>query len=357
MTLQSTLSSVAGIALVHFRAVPSMVVAIVVCACLTVLAFAVSRACERETKNGAARAAFAKRGHSQRGEANPAAWSCRKQTLDDLRASRLETRRPSRENVIQPEPEAAAPCNEPTVEDTMPESFHTQFETSNEALTARQRILAAQREAAEALLHEACLLEARLESEVQAARAAEEYETAKAKTEAVMIQEQQARALAQAGSDRRTALAAELKKAEALVAATRPKAEAASDRIAVLEQQLRDARKLAEESLYLVKQHEANVSICNTKLTAADREAHEAAVRITELQNARAAAENEAAAARKRAEALTKDLPGAAQPYTAINDVQALAARIAEQVSTLSACAANASLSVLRPATATLHGT
>ncbi len=211
----------------------------------------------------------------------------------------------------------------------------TPEKTPHDALITAQRLVAEQRRAVEALLAEACVLEERLRSEAKAAQAAQEYTAAKAKVEAVTIQQRQAEALARGGSERHMALAAELRKAQALVVARRPDADAARAQVAALEQQLRDARQLAEQTLSVLERHEANVKEHAAKLAAAEHEEDDSAARIAGLQAARAAAETEAAAAEKRAEALRKELPGAVQPFSGTNDVRALAARIAEQVSIL----------------------
>lgn len=299
---------------------------------------------------------IAAKGPNQSQGANSAESGRRGETLASRRVidARFVMRQTSPQTVKKAEPAEetssaeTAKAETPTVEPAMPDDVHPQPAVSKEALTAALRLVSEQRKAAEGLLLEACVLEDRLKSEPKAAQAADEYAAAKAKVEAVTIQEQEAKALAQASSEHRISLTLKLREAETLVVETRLDAEAASAQVAALEHQLRDARRLAEQTLFLVERHEANAKKCSAKLTTAEHEAEEAAARMVRWQDARAAAENEAAAAGTRAEALEKHLPGAAQPLAGMSDVQALAARIAEQVSIL-ASVANASLSLLSP--------
>lgn len=333
-----------------------MLVAIIVCACLAVLAFAVSMGYGNRMERSAAFVEIAEKGRGQSRAANSAESSRRREPLANRRAidAQFVMRPTFRETVIKAESAKETPSSEtakaenPTEEPAMPDDVHALPAASIEALTAAQRLVAEQRKAAEALLLEACALEERLKSEPKAAQAADEYAAAKAKVEAVTIQEQQAKALAQASSEHRISLTLKLREAEALVVETRLDAEAASAAVAALEHQLRDARRLAEQTLFLVERHEANAKKCSAKLTTAEHEAEEVAARLVRWQDARAAAENEAAAAGTRAEALRKHLPGTAQSLAGMSDAEALAARIAEQVSML-ASVANASLSLLRP--------
>jgi hypothetical protein len=335
-----------------------MLVAIIVCACLAVLAFAVSLAYGSRMERSAAYVEIAAKERNQSQQANSAESSRLRETLANRRVidARFVVRQAVQETVITPESAEETPSAEtaragpPTVEPAMPDDVHASPAASKEALTAALRLVSEQRKAAEALLLEACVLEERLKSEPKAAQAADEYAAAKAKVEAVTIQEQQAKALAQASSEHRLSLTLKLREAEALVVETRLDAEAATAQVASLEQQLRNARRLAEQTSSLIEQHEANARQCSAKLTAAEHEAVEAAAHIVGWQDARAAAEREAAAASERAEALKKDFPEAAQPLAGMSDVQALAARIAEQVSMLT-YVANASLSLLTPET------
>jgi hypothetical protein len=206
---------------------------------------------------------------------------------------------------------------------------------SDEGLTVAQRLVAEQRKAAEALLLEACVLEERLNSEVQAAQAASEYAAARAKADGAAILEQQAKELARASSEHSAVLAAERGDAEKLVVTTRADAEAAKAQVAELEQQLQDARRLAEQTFSTVGAHEARAKESAAKQAAAEQDAAEALARVVACQAERAAAEAEAKAAEERAEALKKELPVTTQSLAGINDIQALAARIAKQASVL----------------------
>jgi hypothetical protein len=205
----------------------------------------------------------------------------------------------------------------------------------DEALTAAQRLVAEQRKAAEALLLEACALEERFKSESQAAQAATECAAAKAKAQSSAIAEQKANELAQASSEHRTALAARRKDAEGLVVTMRSAAETTSAQVTELEQQLRDAQRLVEQTLSMVGSHEEQIKELAAEQTAADQKAAEAAALVAACQADRAAAEKEAQAAEERAEALKKSLPATTQRLAGISELEALAARIAEQASLL----------------------
>jgi hypothetical protein len=337
-----------------------MLVAIIACACLAILAFAVSMFYGSRMERSAAFVEIAQKGRNQKQEANSAESGRWRETLVKPRVidAGFVMRQTLREPVIKAQSTVETPSAEttkaetPTVEPTTRDHLHDPPAESNEALTATLRLVVEQRKAAEALLLETCVLEERLKSEAKAGQAADEYAAAKAKVEAATIQEQQAKALARASSERRTALALELREAQVRVAETRPGAEAARAAVTALEQQLRDARGLAEQTLSLLEQHEANAKKCSEKLTAAEQKVEEAAARIAGWQDSRASAEMEAAAAGERAEALTKDLPDVVQPFAGMSDVQALAARITEQASML-AYAANVSRSLFKPETST----
>jgi chromosome segregation ATPase len=337
-----------------------MLLAIIVCACLAILAFVASLGYGRRMERSAAFVEIAKKGRDQPPGANSAESIRWRETLANRKLidAQFVMRQTLQQTVIKAESAKQTPSAEtaqaepPTVEPVMPDDVHSLPAASSEALTSALRLVAEQRKAAEALLLEVSVLEERLKSEANAAQAADEYAAAKAQVEAVTTLEQQTKALVQASSEYRAALAAKLREAEALVVETRPDAEAATAQVAALEQQLGVARKLAAQLLSLVERHEANAKQCSAELTAAEHEAEEAAARTVVWQDARATAEKAAADAGQRAEALKQDLPGAAQPFAGMSDVQALAGRIAEQASMLTSVV-NASLSLLKPEAST----
>lgn len=189
------------------------------------------------------------------------------------------------------------------------------------ALKAAQQLMAEQRKAAEALLREVSVLEERLKTEAQAAQAADEYTSFKAKVENAAILEQQAKELAQTASERHGVLATERKHAENLAANARADAKALRAQLAELDQ--------------LLLQRESKASEAAQREAVAEREAAEAAERVIACQLSCVAAEKEAKEAKERAEALKKDVPSATQGFAGITDVQALAVRIAEQATAL----------------------
>jgi hypothetical protein len=242
--------------------------------------------------------------------------------LADLKAgeAQSEARRGLRPTVIEDQ-SATQMRNEETTNAEVAAPVATPAAASDDPLTPAQRLLAEQRKAAEALLLEACALEERLKGEAKAAQAASECAAAKAKADGAAILEQQAKELAQASSERRAVLAAEREDAEKLVVATRADAEAARAQVAELEQRLLE--------------HEARAKEWAAKQAAAEHDAAEALARVVACQTERVAAEKEANAAEERAEALKNELAATTQSLAGIDDVQALAARIAEQASVL----------------------
>ncbi len=246
--------------------------------------------------------------------------------------------------VPKAEPAATIEMATPIVEVAAAQTDGPPPAASDAAIVAAQRLVAEQRKAAEALLREACVLEERLKSEAKVAQAVSEYAMAKAKAQNATILEQQAKELAQVSSEQRAVLAAELENAERLVATTRGDAEAAEAQVTALEQQLRDAQRSADQALLALESLEAHAKEVAEKQAAAEHEAAEATARAVACQAERATAENEAKAAEERAEALRKELPEPAQTLAGIDDVETLAARIAEQASALKRGAQTASL-------------
>lgn len=169
-------------------------------------------------------------------------------------------------------------------------------------------LVAEQRKAAEALLHQVAELEQRLQTEAHAAQAAADYTSAKEKAAAAAILEQQANELAHAAVERYNAVVAERQQAEKLVAATRADAETSKAKVAELQEQLREARRLSEESLSALAPRENRAKELAANEAAAQRKAAEAAASVTACQAARAQAEKEAEEARKWAEALTSEI-------------------------------------------------
>ncbi|MEO6836469.1 MAG: hypothetical protein ABI231_11280 [Candidatus Tumulicola sp.] len=206
---------------------------------------------------------------------------------------------------------------------------------SDQELTAAQRLVAEQRKAAEALLFEAYVLEERLKNEAQATEAVTQCKAAKEKAAALATQEQQAEQLARSASERHKTLAAKRLDADNLVAKTRADAEAAKNEIAQLQQRLRGTRLSAEQLLASISQHEKLAKECAEKEAAAQGEAAEATARVGACQAAWETAENESKAAQERADAFKGALPATTQNLAGINDVENLAARIAEQAGEL----------------------
>jgi hypothetical protein len=220
--------------------------------------------------------------------------------------------------------------NEPTkVKTTMPDDVQVRSSAADDAATEALRLIVEQRKAAEALLFEACALEDRLKNEAQRTQAAAEYAAAQDKAESAAIAERKAKQLALVKRDRHAALAMERKGLEELLAMKRAECEAARTKITALEQQLAEAQRSAEQIFSVVAAHEAREKECVEKITAVEREATEAAVRVTACQAEREAAEMAAKAARERVEALKKE--SAINDVAGIEEARTLAARIAEQ--------------------------
>lgn len=227
------------------------------------------------------------------------------------------------------EPAVAAP-NEPTkVKVTIPDDVQMRSAVCDEATTEALRIIAEQRKAAEALLFEACALEDRLKNEANRAQAAAEYAAAQDKAQNAAIAERMANQVALTKRERHAALATERKDLEELMATKCAEREAARAKITELEQQLVEAQRSAEQIFSVVAVHEARAKECVEKQTAVEREATEAAVRVTACQAEREAAEMAAKAARERVEALKTE--SSTNDVAGIEEARTLAARIAEQ--------------------------
>jgi hypothetical protein len=217
---------------------------------------------------------------------------------------------------------------EPTkVKVTMPDDVQVRSSASD-ATTEALRIIAEQRKAAEALLFEACALEDRLKNEAQRAQAAAEYAAAEDTLESAAFEERRAKQVALTKRERHAALATERKGLHELIASKRGECEAARTKITELERQLAEAQRSAEQIFSVVEAHEARAKECLEEQTTVEREATEAAVRVTACQAEREAAEKAATAAKQRVDALKK---AAINDVTGIEEARILAARIAEQ--------------------------
>jgi hypothetical protein len=227
------------------------------------------------------------------------------------------------------EPAVAAP-NEPTkVKVTMPDDVQMRSAACDEATTEALRIIAEQRKAAEALLFEACALEDRLKNEANRAQAAAEYAAAQDQAQNAASAERMAKQVALTKRERHAALATEREDLEELIVTKCAEREAARAKITELEQQLVEAQRSAEQIFSVLAAHEARAKECVEKQTAVEREATEAAVRVTACQAEREAAEMAAKAARERVEALKTE--SSTNDVAGIEEARTLAARIAEQ--------------------------
>ena len=175
---------------------------------------------------------------------------------------------------------------------------------SDGLLTATQRLIVEERKAAEALLREVLAREERLTSEAEAAQAAHEYAAAKEKVQAVALLEQEAREMVRAALELHEASASERKVAEELVARGSAQAETARQMVAELEQRLRDAQQSAAEIAAALHGHKARAAEFAAIESAAHSEELEAAELASNCEATRTAAEEEAEAARERAQAL-----------------------------------------------------
>jgi type II secretory pathway pseudopilin PulG len=228
-------------------------------------------------------------------------------------------------------PQSAAPGpNEPTkMKVTMPDEVQVQPVASDDVTAKALRIIAEQRKAAEALLFEACALEDRLKTQAKGAQAAAEYAAAQAKAESAVLTERKAKQVALTKRERRAALATERARLGELLATKRPEGEAARVKITELEQGLAEAQRSAEQIFSVIAAHEAREKECAEEEIAVEREATEAAARVTACQAEREAAEKAATAAGERVRALKKEL--SINDVAGIEEARTLAARIAEQ--------------------------
>jgi hypothetical protein len=280
-------------------------------------------------------------------EAGDASYEARRAA--QLAARRTDTMKKSGESepaasVVVPLPPAAPPkpqqpqakAVDPPAEDVPQASEQTDSPiVGADGLTEAQRLASEQRKAAEALLLEACVLEQRIAYEAKVEAAEGDYAKAKEKADNAAILEQQAKELAQASAERYVAVVSERKEAEQLVATCRSAADAARMQVATLEEQLREAQRFAEETLHTLRTQEQRIAEVVAREVTAEREASEAAGRVTACLAAREAAEKEAKAAQQRAEGVKQALPSETVDFAGMQDVRALAARIAEQASAL----------------------
>jgi hypothetical protein len=235
-------------------------------------------------------------------------------------------------SVDAPAPAATKPA-EVRVTPTAPQA--PQAPPPEAPLSEAQLRIAEQRKAAEALLLEAYMLEERLAAEATAAQAARERLVAKQGVETATKLEHEALAFARETAERHADIATERKRAEALLATSRLAADEASRQIKEVERRLQEVKRLAEETATALPGHEQQAAEWTARETASAREASEAAARVAQCQAARKAAQDEAESAEARASALEKAAPAATDGQSAIADVASLAARIAEQKTTL----------------------
>jgi chromosome segregation ATPase len=199
-------------------------------------------------------------------------------------------------------------------------------------ITEAQRLAAEQRKAAEALLLEACMLEKRAAAEATVERAVRECSAVKERAEKAALEEQQARSAASECSQRHAAVWKERKDAEDLTASSRAALDKVKAQIATLEQQLLEAKQTSEKAQAVHQTNAQHLADTREREAEAERVAADAATRVAEHKAARETAEDEVKTASEHVEQLKNDL--ASEPVE-INDVRALAARIAEQASAL----------------------
>jgi hypothetical protein len=243
-------------------------------------------------------------------------------------APETETIRPEPPEASQPkatseEPKAAPPVKPPK----------SAMASHNEEVIAAQRIITEQRRAAEALLREVCQLEQRFKTEASAAQAALDYAAAQEKADAAAALEQQARALVQAATERRSGAAAERKAAGELLVTSRADAQAAKAAVDELERRLNDAKVAAEAKSKEIAQSEALVKECADKEASTAAQEAESRERVATCQAAYVAAQKQAHTAKELSEALKKELQP--QSFAGIGDVQSLAIKIAQEASAL----------------------
>jgi hypothetical protein len=221
------------------------------------------------------------------------------------------------------------------VETAMPKDVLPKPAVNGEAITTAQSLVAEQRRVVESLLVEVRALEDRLNNEVSAAKAEDDFRTAKDKAVRMAELERQANEALQAASARHDTVLAEQKEAQTQAVAARADADSAQARVTELEQQLKDAQLTAAQALSLATQREAAAKECGEKESAAQRDLVDATDRVTACRADSAAAQSEAGTAQATAETLKKQLPPSTQNLAGVGDVQALATRIAQHVSAL----------------------
>jgi hypothetical protein len=204
-----------------------------------------------------------------------------------------------------------------------------------ETLSSAQNLVAEQRRFVESLLLEVRALEDRLNTEVGAAKAAEDFKAAKEKVARTAELEQQANQVLQAAATHHDTVLAERKEAEKQALTARSEADSAQARVTELEQQLKDAQLTAAQAVSLATQREAQAKDCADKEAAAQRELVDATNFATACRADSAAAQTEASAAKQAADALLQQLPTQTQSLAGVGDVQALASRIAEHATAL----------------------
>jgi DNA repair exonuclease SbcCD ATPase subunit len=202
-----------------------------------------------------------------------------------------------------------------------------------------RRFVAEHRQTVESLLHKLGTLEECVKSQATASSAFQEYADAKQLAAEAATQEQHAKALVEESVERHRATKRELKDANELVEPARAEAQAAKDRLAQLEQQLRDAQQLVERKIVALEECEARAKECAAREAAAVAEATKAAEHHAACQSATATAQQQAKAAKERAETLKMESGG--QSVAAISDVQELALKIAHGAAALNGSSSN----------------
>ena len=242
---------------------------------------------------------------------------------------------PQRETDPQPRDTQAEPVlqvvrNVSPAPQSMEKPPSQEDDVSQDMLSEVLRLVADQRKAAEALLFEAGVLEDRLKDEAQAAQAVRECSVAKGKADQASVEAEEAMLAALKKCEVRTAVQAERKELEGLLAATRADAEGAQAKIAELERALQEAKDVVAQKQSLVTLHEVRARECVAKESAAQAEETQA-VELMQASNARRdEAQAASAAAQERADALKQTLIH--QGPSGLEAVQALADRISQQV-------------------------
>jgi hypothetical protein len=208
---------------------------------------------------------------------------------------------------------------------------------NGETLSTAQNLVAEQRRVVESLLIEVRALEDRLNTEVTAAQADETYKAAKEKVARLAHLEQQANEVLHAAAARHDAALTERKETERLAVAARTEADGAQARVTGLEQQLKEAQLTAAQAVSLATQRESKAKECGEKETTAQRELVDATDRATACRADSTAAATEASALKEAADNLKNQLPTTAPNLAGVNDVQALASRIAQHATALAA--------------------